>query len=223
MFLPLSSVLKFPNGLSSSFFKKQTLDSFTEEKICMIYFSPVHSGILLMLSESPGSIIASVHVTDPFQSVLTRVLLPGIASANRTRPSLVQKQRKALLLDQRLERCELPSIVPAPLTGRGQGCFIGFSTAGRGRSSHWAHTSVLFRLQVAVLGAGSLHMAVAAMLNRGVEHSASAYGPSSCSIRCSSSALGTLIPCVRRKASAHGPLRATETRLSPKKRLDLIT
>ena len=45
----------------SFFFLKQALASFIKEKLYMIYFSPVCSGMLLIISESPGSMIASVH------------------------------------------------------------------------------------------------------------------------------------------------------------------
>ena len=34
-------------------FLKEALASFIKEKLCMIYFSPVCSGMLLMISESP--------------------------------------------------------------------------------------------------------------------------------------------------------------------------
>ena len=43
------------------FFLKQALASFIKEKLYLIYFSPVCSGMLLIISESPGSMIASVH------------------------------------------------------------------------------------------------------------------------------------------------------------------
>lgn len=41
------------------------------------------------------------------------VLLPRVFWANRTRPSLVQKQRRPSFLDQRMEMCKLSSTVPA--------------------------------------------------------------------------------------------------------------
>ena len=50
-----------------------------------------------------------------------RVFLPGVIRANRTRPSSVQKQRKALFFGQRMETCEHM----LSRTGRGWGCFIG--------------------------------------------------------------------------------------------------
>lgn len=40
------------------FFKKSALASFIKENFCMIHFSPVCVGMLLMISESPGSMIA---------------------------------------------------------------------------------------------------------------------------------------------------------------------
>lgn len=49
----------------------------------------------------------SIHirgVTDPSESVLDRVLLTGVIWANRMRPSLVQKQRKALFFYERMGR-----------------------------------------------------------------------------------------------------------------------
>ena len=46
----------------------------------------------------------SISVTDPPEWVPTSVPLPSIIGANRTRLSLVQKQRKTLYFDQRMER-----------------------------------------------------------------------------------------------------------------------
>lgn len=47
-------------------------------------------------------------VTTLLSQTPTRVLLTHITGANRTRPNLVQKHRKALFFDERAERCELP-------------------------------------------------------------------------------------------------------------------
>ena len=54
--------------------------------------------------------IFSNSVTDPAEWAPTRVSLPSVIGANRTRLTLVQKQRKTLYFDQRMERweCVLP-------------------------------------------------------------------------------------------------------------------
>ena len=46
----------------------------------------------------------SNSVTDPPEWAPTRVPLPSVTGANRTRLSLVQKPRKTLYFDQRMER-----------------------------------------------------------------------------------------------------------------------
>lgn len=59
MSLPvLNIVLSLP---SFFFFLNQALVSFIKEKYCMIYFSLVCSGRLLMIPESPGPMTGSVH------------------------------------------------------------------------------------------------------------------------------------------------------------------
>ena len=63
--------------ISFFFFFKQALASFIKEKLYMIYFSPVCSGMLLIISESPGSMIASVHTLQCFpHAVPNSILLP---------------------------------------------------------------------------------------------------------------------------------------------------
>ena len=58
-------------------FLKQALASFIIEKFCMIYFSPICFGMLLMISESPGSLIAIVHILWYFpHAVPNSTLLP---------------------------------------------------------------------------------------------------------------------------------------------------
>ena len=63
----------------------------------------------------------------------SRVFLLGVARASANRRSLAQKQRKALFSDQRTERSKLALDPTLSCTGRGQGCFIRISWAGRGR------------------------------------------------------------------------------------------
>ena len=46
----------------------------------------------------------SNSVTDPSEWGPTRVPLPNVIGANRSRLSLIQKQRKTLYFDQRMER-----------------------------------------------------------------------------------------------------------------------
>lgn len=48
-------------GLYLFIFFNQVLASFLKKKFCMIYFSLVFSGMLLMISEAPGSVGVSVH------------------------------------------------------------------------------------------------------------------------------------------------------------------
>ena len=65
-----------------------------------------------------------------------RVLLPGVVQANKTRPSLVQKQRKTLFFNQGKEKCKLAVLSTLFCTGLWQwGCFVGFLSSGRGWSS----------------------------------------------------------------------------------------
>ena len=61
------------------------------------------------------------------------VLLPGVFCTNRTRPSWVQKQRKALFFDQRMESCRIAIQSTRSPPGRGPGCFTGIPSAGRGQ------------------------------------------------------------------------------------------
>ena len=57
--------------------------------------------------------------------------MPHLTQANRTRPNSVEKQRKALLFDQRMESCELALWSPHFLTG-----LPGLPSTRRGRGSH---------------------------------------------------------------------------------------
>ena len=58
-------------------FFKQAVANFIKEKLYMIYFSPVCSGMLLIISESPGSMTASVHALWYFpHAVPNSILLP---------------------------------------------------------------------------------------------------------------------------------------------------
>ena len=50
--------------------------------------------------------VFSNSVTDPAEWAPTRVPLPSVIGANRSRLNLVQKQRKTLYFDQRMERWE---------------------------------------------------------------------------------------------------------------------
>ena len=166
---------------------------------------------------------------------LELVLLSGVTCVSKMRPTLVQKQRKALLVDQRMERCELLLWSPGSSSkGRGWGRFLGFSSAVRRQSCRKAGAAVLLRLQIV----------------RSVGCGASAQGPPPSWIAVSWEVswgrfraqpwaevfvkpfhrngvwFWTLVWRVRCEPSASGPLWASETRQGTKerkkKRLDFI-
>lgn len=125
----------------------------------------------------------------------TSVLLPSVACTNWMRLSLVQKQKKALFLDQIMERCQLCSRAHDFPDRWWRGCLI----------CPWGE----------VLSHLCTRPAATAILDWGVcakplhtAHPTELHCVGSCS-----SALGTL---AQLEASAYCPLQASETRLSTK-------
>ena len=86
----------------------------------------------------------------------TRVFLSCVLGASRTRQSSVQKRRKALFFDPRMERCALLLWSPRSSARRWAGLLSRASSEGEGQSSHQARAAVLLRLRSAGPGAASL-------------------------------------------------------------------
>lgn len=86
---------------------------------------------------------------------------------------LFPEARESFIFGHRMERWE-PMFLQPPLSqiGHGQGCFIGIPQLvrrrGRGQSSGRAGTTVLLKLQIAVLGIASLHLAHSCHLELGL-------------------------------------------------------
>ena len=153
----------------------------------------------------------------------SRVLLLGVFRANRMTPRLVQKQRKALFFDLRMEEGNLVLYrTQSPLKGHGRGCFMGIS-GGRGRG--WSSR-------------GRAQLYCSGLRSQPRQRLCARPPPSWIEVLCA--ALLRTVPelrCRRRyfpggavvwragcEVSACGPLWARETRLCTKgkKRLDFI-
>ena len=138
--------------------------------------------------------------------------------ANRRWWSSVQKRREALFFERRIERSELPL----------------FSTA----LPDWPAAGLLFRIPVRAEGAefspvraqacccrscrlrwGAASVRTACRRHLELRCPGQRFSTglrANCHVARNGSSLGTLIPCIRCKASAHSPLQANETRLSAK-------
>lgn len=127
----------------------------------------------LLLSHPAVSYIPSFFL--PLLLLLTlsgwypkRVFLPSVVVAKRMRSSLVQKQRKVLFFDPRMERCELALWSTCSLHRLWAGVFHRDLVSGEGReqSSCMLDAAALLRLQIPAPGPASLHTARRCHLER---------------------------------------------------------
>ena len=123
----------------------------------------LHSHLLVMRVSRPppmwpGNVftLAPYFFTDLLRTLPsrspTRLLLPAVTCANRTRRSLVQKQRRALFFHQKRRGASSRSKVYSPRQAVGRACCVGFFSARRRRSSRGSGAGVLLRFQMAVPG-----------------------------------------------------------------------